>query len=93
MNNMTIFTWIGGALLALIIVSAVIGIINGDYDSVDETDDWEARLMALMIIADLKYTRPEVWAKCASDIMGKRVAPPTPEQIAQWKEQCSRKNK
>lgn len=81
---MTILTWIGGALLGLMIVGAIISIANGDYDSVDEADDWEARLTALMIINDLKYTRPEVWAKCASNIMGKRVTPPTPEQCEEY---------
>lgn len=85
--NMLILAWIGGVLLGLMIVGAVVSIVNGDYDSmdsVDEADDWEARLTALMIINDLKYTRPEVWAKCASDIMGKCVAPPTPEQCEEY---------
>lgn len=72
----------------LVIVGAVFGIISIVLDHgepYEEESSGAGRLAALIIIDGLKYTHPEVWAKCASDIMGRPIDPPTPEQIAQWK--------
>ena len=71
---------------------ALFGIIGAicsdDYDEEEgSTSDTMNRLAALVIIDVLKYERPEVWAKCASEIMGRQIDPPTPEQVARWKAQ------
>lgn len=80
---MTALIWIG----AILVFIACIGIIKGPtdiYRPVEEADDWANRLAALMIINDLKYTHPDTWAIAASDIMGKPVNPPTPEQCEEY---------
>ena len=71
---------------------ALFGIIGAicsdDYDEEEgSTSDTMNRLAALVIIDGLKSARPEVWAKCASEIMGRQIDPPTPEQVARWKAQ------
>lgn len=71
---------------------AIFGIIGAicsdDYDEEEEsTSDTMNRLAALVIIDGLKYERPEVWAKCVSEIMSRQIDPPTHEQIAKWKAQ------
>lgn len=81
---MTTLAWIGGILLIIIIIGAVGSSVDRIYEPVEEADDWANRLTALMIINDLKYTQPGLWAKCASDIMGKQVNPPTPEQCEEY---------
>ena len=81
---MTTFAWIGGIILLIIILSAINESVDRIYEPEEDAADWEARLSALMIINDLKYTRPDVWAKGASVIMGKPVNPPTPEQCEEY---------
>ena len=72
----------------LVIAGAIFGLIVvvSDHDEQYEESDGSSRLAALVIIDGLKYTHPDVWAKCASDIMGRPIDPPTPEQIAKWKQ-------
>lgn len=73
----------------LLIVVAIFGLISAaghSSEPYNEEDDnaWANRLGALIIIDDLKYKHPEAWAKCASEIMGRQIDPPTPEQVARW---------
>lgn len=81
----------------LLIAAAFFGLIgaigsrNEYYEDEEETSDAMERLAALVIIDDLKYSHPEVWAKCASSIMGRQIDPPTPEQVAKWNEQRKQK--
>ncbi len=73
-------------ILIILGIIILIGMFSGEYDSYEEEEhDWMYRLQALMIINDLKWRYPEKWAQMASDIVGKPVNPPTPEQIAEYK--------
>lgn len=81
--------WYWWVLIALGIL-IIIGMINANnelYEEEEETSVAMNRLAAMVIIDDLKYTHPEAWAKCASNIMGRPIDPPTPDQIARWKQQ------
>ena len=74
----------------LLIVVAILGLISAaghSNEPYEEDNAWAERLGALVIIDDLKYKHPEAWAKCASEIMGRQIDPPTPEQVARWNEQ------
>lgn len=81
----------------LLIVAAIFGLIgainsrNERIEYEEETSDAMNRLAALVIIDDLKYSHPEIWARCASNIMGRQIDPPTPEQVAKWNEQRKQK--
>ena len=84
--------WYWWTLIILVGAWIVGAILSYDpYEDEDDTSDSVNRLAALVIIDDLKYTHPEVWAKCASDIMGRPIDPPTPEQIAKWKAQKAKR--
>lgn len=76
-------------ILIILGIFIIIGIINASNESYDEeaTSNAMNRLTAMVIIDNLKYERPETWAKCASNILGRPVDPPTQEQIARWKMQ------
>ena len=80
----------------VLIIVAVLGLIgaaghSGDSYEEDDSEDWANRLEALIIIDDLKYKHPEVWARCASKIMGREIDTPTPEQVARWNEQLKQR--
>lgn len=81
----------------LLIVAAIFGLIgainsrNERIEYEEETSDAMNRLAALVIIDDLKYSHPEIWARCASNIMGRQIDTPTPEQVAKWNEQRKQK--
>lgn len=84
--------WYWWTLIILGIIILLGGIMSYDpYEDEDDTSDSVNRLAALVIIDGLKYTHPEVWAKCASDIMGRPIDPPTPEQIMRWEEQKAKR--
>lgn len=85
------YWWVLIVLGIIILIGAIVG--HDDYYEEEESSDWANRLAALIIIDDLKYTRPDVWAKCASGIMGRQIDPPSPEQVAKWNEQRAAKNK
>lgn len=71
-------------VLIVLGILILIGVCVGHSDDYDEDYDELFRASAVPIINDLKYTRPETWAKAASEIMGRHIDPPTPEQIAEW---------
>ena len=79
------YWWLLIILGGILIMGAILS--HDPYEDEDDTSDSMNRLAALVIIDGLKYTHPEVWAKCASDIMGRPIDPPTPEQIARWNAQ------
>ena len=80
--------WYWWLLIAVAIFGIIGAICSGDsYEEEESTSDTMNRLAALVIIDGLKYDRPEVWARCASEIMGRQIDPPTPEQVAMWKAQ------
>ena len=80
--------WYWWLLIAVALFGIIGAICSGDsYEEEESTSDAMNRLAALVIIDGLKYERPEVWAKCASEIMGRQIDPPTPEQVARWKAQ------
>lgn len=79
--------WWGWLAIGLSFLIAYVGISITNACKTDDHEDHDYlwKVSALMIIDDLKYTHPETWATAASEIMGRQIDPPTPEQIAAWK--------
>lgn len=78
--------WWGWLAIGIILLIAFVGICVGVANKTDdhEDEDYLWRTSALLIIDPIKYTHPVTWAKAASEIMGREIDPPTPEQIVAW---------
>lgn len=75
-------------LLIVVTILGLIGAINSHNEQIryeEEAEDSVNRLRAIILLDGLKYTHPDVWAKCVSDIVDRPVDPPTLEQIEKWK--------
>lgn len=73
-----------GLIILILVIAGICGCINAEVSYDDHSDDWAARVQALMMIHDLKYKNPELWAKCASKIMGRSIEAPTKEDIKRY---------